>query len=208
MALFALVLGAGLGSAAPDEARAQLDPRAAQAIAICNSPAGALITECQQLKALTTLAGPQVVTGMQGSATAAQLAYAACVQAAGINQAALQACNSRLYSTLGLPQPQAGPYTQYDRNTNTAMNIYSGAAGYQQCIAAMMAAGHQAGGINPCTPLLSGNPAGAGAPAGFGAPQAYSPQAYNPPAPIPAPPPAKPLDPLAPANKPFDPLGF
>jgi hypothetical protein len=47
------------------------------------------------------------------------------------------------------------------------MNIATGAGAYQSCVAAMMAAGQQAGGINPCTPLLNGNPAGPGAPAAF-----------------------------------------
>jgi hypothetical protein len=197
-ALFALAAAAGFG-AAPGPADAQfLDPRAGQALAICNSPMGAGLKECAQLRgALGGAAQPQGFPGA-GNATAAQLAYAACVQRAGINQAAIQACNAQLNATLGLPNPAmgAGAYNP----TNTAMAIHQNAQAYQRCIAGL---GGTAGGINPCTPLLNGAPAGPGAPAGFGAPGANPPAPYNPPAPS-----APPLDPLAPPNKPFDPLGL
>lgn len=197
---FALVLGASAAAtvAAPNNARAQTAAdlqRLNQAMAICSSPIGALATECQQLRGMTGMGlVPGVATGINpGMGTAAmQQAYAACVMRAGVNQSLLAACNASLNTAMGLPQPMAGRVTQYDTQTNTAMNIAGNAAAYRQCIAGL---GGAAGGINPCTPLLNGAPAGAGAPAGFGAPQAY-----NPPAPTYTPP--------AQPQQPFDPLGF
>lgn len=214
-ALFALAVGAAAVLPTTGAAQSAADiNRLNQAMAVCASPAGALLTECQQLKGVAALGGIPGVQGVAGAGAsspqataAAQQVYAACVRAAGLNQAALAQCNANLNRAMGLPQPQAGPYTQYDRNTNTAMNIHAGGQRYQQCVAALMAQGGQPGGINPCTPLLNGAPAGPGAPAGFGPAQAYNP---NPPAPTftPQAPGSAPVDPLAPAGRPFDPLGL
>jgi hypothetical protein len=199
----ALCLGAtalSLG-AAPMKVCAQgLDPRTAQAMAVCNSPAGALIAECKQLKALATLGAVPGVQGAAGpeAAMARQQVYQMCMAQANGNAAAISACTQ----ALGGPMP--GANTQ----TNTAMAIAQGGQRYQACVSALMAQGGQVGGINPCTPLINGQPAGAGAPAGFGAPLAIQapPTPNNPPAPgYPGAPIAAPV--AAPAA-PFDPLGL
>lgn len=196
---FALALGvsAALATATPDRAQAQTAAdvqRLNQAMALCNSPIGALSADCARLRGMTGGLGgfAGVGQGAGVNAAAAQQAYAGCITRAGVNQAAIAACNASLNYTLGLPQPVAGRVTQYDAQTNSAMNIAGNAAAYRQCIAGL---GGMAGGINPCTPLLNGAPAGPGAPAGFAPPQAY-----NPPAPSYTPP--------AQPQQPFDPLGF
>ena len=197
--LFALGLGASTAicASAPISAQAQTAAdlqRLNQAMAICNSPIGALSTECQQLRGVAGIPGVAQGGGGMGAAAAQQM-YAACVMRAGVSQSALAACNASLNNAMGLPQPVAGRFNQYDAQTNTAMNIAANAQAYRQCIAGL---GGTAGGINPCTPLLNGAPAGVGAPAGFGAPVAN--QGYNPPAPTYTPP--------AQPQQPFDPLGF
>lgn len=160
-ALLALTFTAYLAAGATPAQAQYLDPRAGQALAICNSPAGAAIAECAALRG--AIPGAAAPAPGAANVAAAQAAYAACMRAAGVNTVAMQACNAQLNRTLGLPQPNAAAFN----GVGAANAIATGAAAYQQCVSAMMVAGQQPGGINPCTPLLNANPAGPGAPAQF-----------------------------------------
>lgn len=131
-----------------------------QAMQICNSPMGAAVPECATLRgqlgganalgALGNLGGnggqaagiAGALLGAFGGANtqqapaapnygALQANYAACIQRAGVNTAALQACAAQLQAaTAG--SGMAG----VDRNTASAMATYGAAGNYQACVMA------------------------------------------------------------------------
>lgn len=75
------------------------------------------------------------------NAGAIQMAFATCVQRAGVNQAALQACNSILagYTGAAPAYPAAAAPTGYptaDYYTQSAMATQAAAGNYQACVAA------------------------------------------------------------------------
>lgn len=130
-------VGGGM-AAAPAQAQTAADiNRLNQAMQICNSPLGASVPECAQLRGqlgvgagLGALLGggqqqQQQPFGNPANAAAAQQAYVACVQRAGVNQQMLTACNLALQTQMG-----AGNFAQQGANATV-----DAAAAYRACVA-------------------------------------------------------------------------
>lgn len=175
-ALGALIL---MASAGGGHAQTAADyNRAAAAMQLCASPAGAAIPQCAQLKqqlgagagagasqaagvagALNALANARgggagglagVLSGLansaasantanvnsNSSAAAAQAAYAACVQKAGLNTGAIQACSSIVANWSGGATGVAAGAGSGDYYVQSANATHAAAANYQACVAA------------------------------------------------------------------------
>jgi len=121
-----LIMGiVALTLTAPAAVQAQyLDPRASQAIALCNSPAGAAIADCAKLRAMM---GAGMVPGVAGNpaAVSAAAGLLGALTGAAQNAQAAQAAAAAAAAAQG-----AGYYN------NSAMATYNAGQAYQACVAA------------------------------------------------------------------------
>jgi hypothetical protein len=115
--------------------------RAAQAMQICASPAGAMLPECAQLRgAVGGAPAPGAANAIGGlfgggKATAAAGLLGMATQAAAAAKAKAAAPPAAAPVQFGAPSPVGASAAAYDRNTNTALAVQGAAAQYQACVA-------------------------------------------------------------------------
>jgi len=131
-----LIGAIALALAAPVAAQAQyLDPRAAQAIALCNSPAGAAIADCAKLRAMTGGAVPGVAVNPANANAVAGLLGALTSNVAGNPAAAAGIAGALLGAAQNAQAPLAEAYGGGQHN-DAAQATYAAGRAYQACVAA------------------------------------------------------------------------